>query len=295
MSITGITVKARDCCYLRGFQESTRSYCLLELSCMTELPPHVRIIPATLNVNLIYFQYCKIVIAGFWETVPLGSSSNELSKTTDSRKGQHWLAELWEHWLLESLRRDPRHWNHVHHYEETRKHHTAMEHVVSEMYLDKHTMIKVSMPSQVLTCISLAAEGPYCQLLGILGWIILNLTSLIIARPCFQITSSTFLSLKFLYYLLSSLLFWRTLQNLFQFHSPNVFVYSITPYMKHGELTYNNSYETAVHFKFPWLATLSLWKGSPPWMRTYLLDLLLYKWAKNLIVGGGKDPLSLAI
>lgn len=44
-----------------------------------------------------------------------------------------------------------------------------MEHVVSEMYLDKHTMIKVSMPSQVLTCISLAAEGPYCQLLGNLG------------------------------------------------------------------------------------------------------------------------------
>lgn len=45
----------------------------------------------------------------------------------------------------------------------------AMEHVVSETYLDKHTMIKVSMPSQVLTCISLGFEGPYCQLLGNLG------------------------------------------------------------------------------------------------------------------------------
>lgn len=61
--------------------------------------------------------------------------------------------------------------------------------------------------------------------------------------------------------------------------------------MKRGELTYNNTYETATCFEFPWLATLSLRKGPPPWMRTHPLDLLLSKWAKNLIAGGGQRSL----
>ena len=159
-------------------------------------------------------------MAGFWETVPLGSLSSDLSKTNWS-KDQLWWAELWVQWLLGSLRRDPRCWNHHSQYREPWEHNKAMEHTVLEGCLHIHIndwSLHAWSSSHINKC---GGEG--FILFVVMGFdLILNLTSLNISRP-FQI-SSTFLALSFLYYLLHVFLFERSCHTLLKLPSLIVFV-----------------------------------------------------------------------